>query len=171
MTLSTLIAIVEPTSVKDVFDECRRLIGGEQAEFAHDQPNRYDETVNTYRNYAGQGLPALLIVRYGMEAPIRPETDDDDPEYRSGPPVDAWSIEVDFDTAYGYRAENGAGCSDLHAWLVVELGRWLSNRGLTWYWLNEYDGSWHLGVSEIAILGNPVKGRLEQGEHGRTAVR
>ena len=92
---------------------------------------------------------------------ITPGTDDtDDDERGYYPPVDEWSIEVHLDTAYSYRADNGAGCSDLHAYLVQQLGQWLSARGLTWYWYHEHTAAWHSSSDPITILGNPERGRL-----------
>lgn len=154
MTLHTRIAIVEPTPVREVFDACRRLIGGEQAHFRH--------TDGSYRNEMSQGLPALLWVDYGTDAPLVPDSEYvDDPDERGYfPPVDEWSIVVHVDTAYTYRADNGAGCDDLHAWLVQQLGAWLRDRGLSWYWYHEYAGEWHPSTDSVVLLGDPDRGRL-----------
>jgi hypothetical protein len=149
MTLATHIAIIEPTPVREVFDACRRLIGGEQARYRHED--------GFYAHERSQGLPALLHVVYGVDAPLTPQYPD---EPGSEPPVDEWSIEVTFDTAYGYRAKNGADCADLHAWLVQELGRWLTGRGLTWYWHHEYAGEWHPSSDSVTLLGDPERGQL-----------
>ena len=153
MTLLTKLVIVEPTPVREVFDECRRLLGGEDAVFFHKEGG--------YHNKSGQGLPALLSVAYGVDAPLVP-----DPEYPDErdayPPVDAWSIEVCLETAYAYRAPNGAGCSDLHAWLIQQIGRWLTDRGLTWCWRNEFTGEWHPSSVATTELGNPERGRLSE---------
>lgn len=161
MTLSTRIAIVEPTPVREIFDECRRLLNGEHVPFDH-EPSRWQDGVTSYCNRVGQGLHALLRVDYGADAPLRPDPKyaDDPNERRYYPPVDAWSIVVDFDTAYAYRNEYGGGCGDLHAYLVQQLGRWLTERGLTWYWCYEYDGTWHLGPADLPILGDAERGRL-----------
>ena len=154
MTLTTRIAIVDPTPAREVFDACRRLIGGEQAAYLHQD--------GEYRNKIAQGLPALLWMYYGLDAPLVPDPKyADDPDERSYyPPVNEWSIMVSFDTAYAYQAGNGAGCSDLHAYIVQELGRWLTARRLTWYWYHEYTGTWHPSTDPVTILGDPVRGRL-----------
>jgi hypothetical protein len=155
MTLATRIAIVEPTAYRPIFDEARRLIGAENGV--------YEEGPTGIENKWGQGFPSFVGVTHGGDAPLTPEYDEDDGKtYRYGPPVDAWSIEVRLDTAYGYQADNGAGCSDLHAWIVRELGRWLSDRGLTWYWYHEYTGEWHPSSDPVTILGNPDRGALLQ---------
>lgn len=157
MTLATKMAIVEPTPYRPIFDEARRLIGAEHGE--------YEEGPNGIENKWGQGFPSWIGVVYGADAPLTPDDEyrddyESEEEWRSGyPPADAWSIEVHFDTAYGYEAPNGAHCSDLHAYIVHELGRWLTERGLTWFWYREYSGTWHQ-PEEIRLLGNPEKGRL-----------
>jgi hypothetical protein len=148
MTLATKMAIVEPTPYRPIFDEARRLIGAEHG--------AYEEGPNGIENAWGQGFPSWVGVTHGGDAPLTPEYDE---EGRDGPPVDEWSIEVHLDTTYGYRADNGAGCSDLHAYIVHELGRWLDERGLTWYWYREYSGTWHR-PDEIRLLGDPERGRL-----------
>jgi hypothetical protein len=165
MTLTTRIAIVEPTPVREVFDEARRLIDGENAEYRHEPATYHDDGRYSYRNLPGQELPALLWVYYGADAPLMPEDESAYPEDdRSRWPCDQWSIEVCLDTTYGYRAENGAGCSDLHAWLVRELGRWLTGQGLTWYWYHEYSGDWHPSSDPVTILGDPERGRYRAPE-------
>lgn len=154
MTLATKMIVVEPTPYRPIFDEARRLIGAENG--------LYDEGPNGIENRWGQGFPSWVGVGCGMDAPL---TDDCDPEDHEGGgcgyPVKEWSIEVRLDTAYGYRGPHGGGCSALHAWIVRELGRWLTERGLTWYWWNEYDGTWHQGPADLPILGDADAGRLD----------
>lgn len=152
MTLATKMIIVEPTPFRPIFDEARRLIGAEHG--------IYEEGPNRIANKWGQGFPSYVGLSYGADAPLTDDCDDHDSPERCGYPVAHWSIEMRFDTAYGYRAENGAGCSDLHAWMVRELGRWLTDRGLTWYWYHEYLGEWHPSSDPITILGDPERGRL-----------
>jgi len=53
------------------------------------------------------------------------------------------AVEVNFDTAYGYKAANDAGCGDLHAAFIVRIGEWLDARGVDWSWYNEFTGDWH----------------------------
>lgn len=166
MTLSTRIAIIEPTPVREVFDECRRLIGGQEAAYKHNEHSKtYGHGV--YMNEPGQGLPAWLIVHYGVDAPLMPddESDYEDDDRSSSPSPNGWSIEIDFDTTYGYQADNGAGCSDLHAWLIQELGRWCKDRDLTWCWYHEFTGTWHPSSHPVTILGDPELGRLKERDY------
>lgn len=148
MTLKTSIAIHEPMPVKEVYDYCRGLL----ATPAEVEPITDDGSPGRryLANPGGIGLAAWLWVNYGADGPLLDLASDDD----DAPSKNGWaSIEVTFDTAYSYREPNGAGCSDLHAWLVTELGRWLDERGKTWQWENEFTGDWHerfdLGVAEL----------------------
>jgi hypothetical protein len=166
MTLSTHIRIIEPTPVRPLFDECRRLLRAEEAEF-EDGLQKWGPCNRRLENKLGQGFPAWLVVTYGADGPLLeyedvvndPALTDQDHVYYPGPA----SIDVMFDTAYGYKGLNGASCSDLHAYLVVHLGWWLSGQGLTWYWQNEFTGEWHCGMGgrdAILELGDPIKGLL-----------
>jgi len=165
MTLDTRIAIIEPTPVREVFEAARRLIGGQDARFRQDDRSEIWGH-GVIRNEPGQGLPAWLIVHYGVDAPLMPDDESmyEEEDRSSWPSPDGWSIEVSYDTTYGYRADNGAGCNDLHAWLVQEMGHWLTDRGLTWLWYHEYTGEWHPSSDPITILGNPERGRLPLAE-------
>lgn len=148
MALTTQMLIVEPTPFRPIFDEARRLIGAENAV--------YEEDPTGIENKWAQGFPSYIGISHGGDAPLRPN--DDDPESRY--PVREWSIEVYLDSSYGYRADNGAGCSDLHAWIVQEIGRWLSARDLTWYWYHQRNDEWHPSSDPVTILGDPERGRL-----------
>lgn len=165
MTLETRLRIVEPTPVRPVFDEIRRLLGAEQAKFKHGESG--DKRNLAYINNAGQGYDAWAAVIYGPDGPLRDEADceaEDCDQYPCTNPSHLRvhqpqaSIEISVDTPYGYRAENGAGCADLHAWLVSEMGRWCDARGLTWLWFDEFRGEWHPSTDPVTILGDPVRG-------------
>jgi hypothetical protein len=161
MTLTTRLAIVEPTPVREVFDECRRLLGGERARYRHEE--------GSYCNEMSQGLPAWLDITYGVDAPLTPDWEyaGDPDERRYWPPVDEWSIVVSLDTAYAYRGPHGGGCGDLHAWLIREVGRWLSERGLSWYWYDEFNAEWHPSSDPVTLLGDPERGRLPDTDAAR----
>lgn len=170
MTLNTSIAIHEPMPAEDVYQFCRALLGTPE----HVVPIRSDSEFRQCRSIGhpiGIGLPALLDVYYGGDGPLGPwkgdeDEDADSQEYaRNDYSRNGWAaIEVTFDTAYSYREPNGAGCSDLHAWLVTQLGRWLDERGKTWKWENEFTGEWHdrfdgleeFGNAEVGALGSTV---------------
>jgi len=159
MTLDTKIIIsgvdLDPESV---FLYAASLLGA-------DDNYQYDidpETWMTSGYYAsvisakpGQGLPAWLIVS------VEP----------------AGLIRISYDTAYGYKMDNGAGCGDLHAWLIAQLAlKYAPNATMLWqnefngnwqeiiydYLQNEQDWEWFLDSFEG--FGNPRKGALEFGK-------
>jgi hypothetical protein len=59
------------------------------------------------------------------------------------------------DTAYGYQGDHGETCTVLHAKVIVDLGHWLNEKGITWAWYNEYAGTYHEGFEGLEeFLGN-----------------
>lgn len=165
MTLTTRVRIIEPTPVKPVFDAARALLGAEDATWHHETVGTYGARNDNYRNGAyrnGLGFDALLWVSYGSDAPLADypcEDYDCTPERHRCPPEA--SIEVVFDTVYSWRTDAGAGCDDLHAYLVGQLGRWLDEWRLTWFWQDEYRGDWHRGTEGLAEFG---RAELLEGE-------
>lgn len=161
MTLNTRIVIEQPMDVRRVFAFVNDLIGG--------QPHHLDTSDHEWcrpgerviSNRPGAGLPGWLIVHYGADGPLPDgcecEDDSDEDEHRSCRPSGA--IVISLDTGYGY-SENGAGCSDLHAWVVRETGRWLDAQHVSWLWLDEYEGTWHRGDEHLEAFGNAAIGWL-----------
>lgn len=125
-------------------------------------------------NQLGQDLPAILDVSYRPGAPLRAEDEghgEDCEEDCSGQYHDrACWVDVDFDTAYGYRDSEGRGCGDLHALLVAELGRWLDERGVRWEWRNEFTGEVHGGEDRYERLIELCSGGSEATAWYRTTV-
>lgn len=149
MTLATHIAIADPVPAGDLFAYCRTLLGAEAAKFT-DEPG-------SLSNQLGQGFAAWVHVEYGGDGPLIDEWADDSEKPRWPEPV---LLEVTFDTGYGYQAENGAHCGDLHAWLVVEVGRWLDQHRARYYWQHEETGAWFEGRVDVAKRGDVELGRL-----------
>jgi hypothetical protein len=143
MTLTTRIRIQTPEPVEAVWAEARRLIGGGDARFEE----RCWSGVTTRAHATDQGLPALLWMHWTADGPL--------PAYGDGPAI----IEVDYDTGYAYQA-NGAGCGDLHAWLVRELGVWLEDRGARFRWQDEFTGEWLDARAGLDRLGDADRGAL-----------
>ena len=173
MTLTTRVRIVEPTPVKPVFEFMRKLLSAEHGEWYEiREPQRYDkpEWFNpSIHNTIGQGFAALMWVEYGGDGFLRDEPDcyaDDCDTYPCSDvahqrvTAPRASVEVFFDTSYASRTERGGNCSDLHAWLIQELGRWCDARGLNWHWYDEFKGEWHASTDPVTTLGNPDKGAL-----------
>lgn len=117
-------------------------------------------------NSVGQGLPAWLLTKYRIDAPLQPEEQvlehdkwcclDGEPDeicdLESHREQACW-MKVDFDTAYGYRhPQTGWNCGDLHAALVTQLGLWLNKQELRWCWRNEYTGDIYQGHDGIDTL-------------------
>lgn len=151
MTLSTDLVIADPLGPRSLFDHALGLVA---ADF-DGEPSWADDGARL-RTTPGQGLAAILSVTYATDGPLEPDEDDSHPA-----PFGAYCVRVNFDTAYGYQGDNGAGCEDLHAWLVAELARWLDDRGITrWAWQNEFTGAWYGPGESLSALGDPERGRL-----------
>ncbi len=167
MTLNTSIAIHEPMPVREVYEYAAALLGTPTpiVERAQPQSSTWMPGLLSLRNPPGIGLPALLWVNYGADGPMLttpdPSEDPEDRAYRENDPTqNGWAaIEVTFDTGYAYD-RNGATCSDLHAWLVRELGRWLDARGKTWRWQDEFTGEWHDRYEGLDEFGDTARGAL-----------
>ncbi|MEU4224326.1 hypothetical protein AB0F17_08535 [Nonomuraea sp. NPDC026600] len=148
MTLTTSVYVLDEIAHQDVFLKGNQLIGAtENTRFRDEQKKTWrvggvgqPEPGNAWilGNHADQGLCALLDIYYRPNAPLRAA--DNGCEWYCGPGCYAehdnpacW-LEVSFDTAYGYRDEQGRRCGDLHASLVADLGRWLDERAVRWLW-------------------------------------
>lgn len=137
--------------------------------FCHAQTGeQFTERQSEYRTILGQGLACIWEVTYGSDGPLRWPHDEDECEGDGccsdyGDTADALPVHMvscNFDTAYGYRADNGAGCADLHAFLIYEIGRWLEGEGLStneWSWNHEEKGTWHR-PEEVHLRGNVALG-------------
>jgi hypothetical protein len=128
-------------------------------------------------NPGGIGLDAWLWIYYGADGPMvhqhdkwcdievgpakwddegnhtvtQEMVDDHAEQIANDPTENGWgAIEVTFDTAYGYRSDSGEGCSQLHARLVAQLGKWLDQLALPWKWQNEYTGEWFDGYNGLS---------------------
>lgn len=150
MTLSTHVFLLSEADPRDVFFECRRLLGATGAHPWTDDPGMRGDGSRILRNKAGVGLPALLWLRYRPGAPLRIDHEQHDPDICDDACTGMWHdpahwVDIDFDTAYGYRGPEGQTCGVLHASLVAQLGQWLDERGVRWAWRNEFTGELHIG--------------------------
>lgn len=124
------------------------------------------EFESALRSTLGQGLAALLDVSYGSDAPLSwPHGDGEEcdcTDYgNTADPLHEHMVSVDFDTGYGWRAPNGAGCADLHAYLLTEVATWLASEGVEdWSWHHEERGTWH-GPHEIHLRGVAILAALD----------
>lgn len=184
MTLSTDVYILDEIDPGEVFQFCQGLLAkyddrpGTHEQEWDDRATWRDDGSRLLGNKIGQGLPAILDVTYRPSAPLATQEqseahtedcDDDGDSCRYNHPTACW-LNVDFDTAYGYRDKRGWGCGDLHAALVAELGAWLDGRGVDWAWRNEFTGEVHSGPDRAEKLIELVSGGAEAGTWFRTMV-
>lgn len=130
-------------------------------------------TCGVWGNRIGQGLPAILDVEYGADGPLSVEYYDceAEPEWCScadGAPhevdrlraFEPLCVKVWFDTTYGYKADNGARCGDLHAHLVATVATWLADQpgAPGFVWSNGETDITSDTLDRLHELGDPVKG-------------
>lgn len=148
MTLDTRIGLINPNlDAETVFKFCASLLGVDD-DYMYGRSSTFGGAIAAK---PGQGYPAWLIV------------DDSEPGY----------IEASFDTAYGYKGDNGEGCHDLHAWLIREIARWVPDN-TTMFWFAESEGRWYkvefgedleeclFNDFEISTLGDPSKVKADE---------
>ena len=170
MTLSTDIYVQGDVPARDVFE----FVLAQLLEFDEAMRPR-DEVIEhtgpkSFGSRLGQGLPAILSVYHEPNGECRTvEQAAEHDEEICNLPTSSWvdqdsvmcdgsshepacHIEVNLDTAYGFRGPNGMRCSDLHAVMIVRLGRWLAERSVPYAWRNEYTGEIHQGDDGIEEL-------------------
>lgn len=176
MTLDTRIYVHDPVDVYELFREGQRLLHITDLDPKRDlrTPDRMvwkDDAETVFRdgkwvedtdgersigNQFGQGLPAILRINYREGGPLKPNADDcdrycDDPCDRESPHKPAMWCEISLDTTYGYETAIG-GCGDLHAVLIAAFGHWLTQRGVTFSWMNEFTGDVYQGTDGLDTL-------------------
>lgn len=159
MTLCTRIAVTTPgIDPQDALNHLTTLLGATPEQIAlatkggpdPDSEYAWDrERPHSLNMPLGLGLPALAWVDYSptdevialseYETRDLAEARDRDTEKMYAPPA---HLVFHFDTSYFYKAPNGAGCGDLHAWIVREVGAWLTERGASWDWYDESGRGW-----------------------------
>ncbi len=185
MTLSTNLYVLDEVDLGRLFRFCQERLTEYDDRTPKQQPEQQETAdgeswqgsgVRSLRNVGGQGLPAILDITYRPGAPLWTEeqsktcTSDCDPgeDYHYHPRA-CW-LDIDFDTAYGYRDARGWGCGDLHAMLVAEVGKWLDERGVRWEWRDEFTGDVHGGDQRYERLIELVSGGFEAGAWFRSTV-
>lgn len=152
MTLSTYVYIDGPVDHREVYDKVNEILHIKDPVFT-DEESEYDEGVRRIDNALGQGFDAWVMTssRYDGQPMIRegdPDEAEEDPDSRWAKDENQGYVKVNFDTAYGFN-ERGYTCTTLHASVVVDLGKWLQERGVTWRWVNEYTGEIHAGFEGL----------------------
>lgn len=171
MTLTTTIIAYRPVPIEPLFRYCQGLLGDpdeQTVEWASaGEPYSWDphgtpRENHVIQNEPGQGLDALLRVRYGADGPLVYEEEQDVP----GTPV----LEVSFDTSYSWDSPRPGGhidlvggpgvhahAGDLHAYYVTRVVEYLTEKRSPWAWLLENTGEWYDTIDDIEMLGEPWK--------------
>lgn len=147
MTLSTTVRILRATvPPRDLFHLGRGWLGCTDQHAYDERPmhpvyGMPDALV--IGNKIGQGLPAIWEVRWKPDQPwrmtehvcVRDENgnsaDRDCDEYDCDPGP-ACAYEVWFDTGYAYQGDNGAGCADVHAYLIRQIAEAVGEDNILW---------------------------------------
>lgn len=118
---------------------------------------QFIEEDSEYRSTLGQGLSALVEVTYAVDGPLvwcEPDEWTSPDEDLTSPTFAPHLVSANFDTSYGFKLPNGAGCADLHAFLLRAIGEHLTNVGAEdWTWHHEERGTWH-EPHEWAVRGD-----------------
>lgn len=98
-------------------------------------PDIWPERVHEFerRTVTGQGLAALLSIRWNPDGPLAPSP------FFDSEPDPAGMIEVTWDSTWG--GTNFA--TGLHRRLTGSIGQWLDDRNVGWAALDEYTQCWH----------------------------
>ncbi len=166
MTLHTRVMVTSPgVDPAAAFVKMRQIIGAGEQYSARTRTETEFEWQANYSSHSmdlGQGLPALMWVDFAK--PGRTLGGEGHEDYCESDCDGSYHdpegyIEIHYDTTYGYRADNGASCSDLHAWITQEIGTWLDMQGATWEWYDESGDGWGHGPG-WGTLGDPEVGAL-----------
>ena len=168
MTLSTDILIHGPIDQEEVYAKVNDILEIPAARKVRDV---IEGGVRDLSNVLGQGFPAIVDTRARIDGqPIEPEGHETG-EWACEADCDYWRhvapayhVGVDLDTAYAgtsHIAGRDMDCNSLHAYVIVELVKWLSERGLTLHWVNEYSGQVNYmldGLAEFIGDGDQAQG-------------
>lgn len=155
MTLSTHVLVSGPVTHQQVFDKVNDLLN---IPANRATVSRTEDGEIHLDNQIAQGFDAWVLSKSRKDGqPFVGEHDTG--EWACEEDCDHWrhvvsgyEIDVDMDTAYGYRGDNGDGCADLHARVIVGLVQWASETSpdIEIRWLNEFTGEVHTGLDGIA---------------------
>lgn len=186
MTMSTSIYVRQPVNPERLFRFLQSALSDRQQDDYHRPPGQpyvrtdgstYETpehaTTGEWGNRIGQGLPAILEVTYGADGPIPVSYYDCEagPEWCECAPgsphivddlrqYEPFTVKVWMDTTYGYRADNGAGCGDLHAYMIASVAAWLAEQpgSPSIVWTNGETDITSDSLDRLHELGDPVKG-------------
>jgi len=160
MTLASTLSINGPTQADalEIWEYAKELIGA-RSDYVQDRED-HDTFVEISAAW-GQGYPAWLGIIFSTDGSILGDWYDRheyprDPEDENDQPPS--TVLINYDTAYGYSNE-GAGCGDLHAYLMKATHDHFADRGWTFTWFNEFTCEWNTDFDDMD-LGDPVVGRI-----------
>lgn len=155
MTLNTLVNLTGPIELDAAFDIALRALLT-----AADEMDRYpgaliERNPDWQSGYSydyvgtkiGQGLPGITDAkRMSDGSDFQPERDEDDGEIWTD--TQPWSVQLSWDTAYGYRGKSWRSASALHGAALTALHGALPD-GITMRWQNEFTGEWFNGIDGL----------------------
>jgi hypothetical protein len=156
MTLSTDVYIQGPVDLNAL----KYVVQAALAEFDEygrtpDQQAWNDDSTElspSWSTKVGQGLPAWTYIHFAHLAAegawVQPDDETDDGYF-----TPKHFARIDFDTAYGYRGENGETCSTLHVQLMTRVGKWLDEQSVPWKWRDEFTGKIHAAYDSFDTFG------------------
>lgn len=152
MTLTTRVLINQPVITEELFVKMNLILMGGRSGVI-----RYEHSKDGLRNLPDQDLPALMRVNHAPAdlSDYLPGT-----ELPEGTQVHAI---LSLDTTYSFHTERHPNPGALHAELIFWLWELvLDPMGITrWGWVNEYDGSYHPALSDLATLADTGKNAQE----------
>lgn len=166
MTLKTTIAVDRPVDVPKLWRFVLELLRepGDSPAITEESVEGVARKLETPTNY---GLPAKAVLRHGLSELIPIVDPRDDSAARESlrtPFGNMAAVVLSFDTSYGYRASNGVGCEDLHAFLVSEVYDWVVRGSAARFaWQGEFSGQWFMGIAELHRLGDSRRGNWQRG--------
>ena len=150
MTLSTYIGILGgKATAQEAYDFINSFLVPKGRTAIVDTEGYCRDDTKYLGNAPGQQFPAWLGIRYREDGPLFAEDhydeyDDEEPYLTSK----ACDFSINFDTGYGYHDKYG-GCADLHARYIIALNAWITAKGGSLWWKNEYSGEYFEGLNGL----------------------
>jgi len=127
MTLATIVRIQSSNiTPAKLFLVCQEIV--ETPETVRTPSFNFHGDTYNIMNPVGIGAKALLWVTAPVDGGLLPQEEGEPKGF----------LEVGFDIAYGAKG----GCDTISNELVLKLGAWLEERGVSWYAKNEYTDEW-----------------------------
>lgn len=160
MTLASTLSINGATyaDALEIWEFSKELIGARD-DYVQDREDK--ETFSEIHAAWGQGYPSWLGIIFSTNGSdvgdwyARNDRERDPEDDDIQPPS---TVLVNYDTGYAYN-NNGAGCGDLHAYLMKATRDHFADRGWDFAWYNEFEGEWYTDFENMN-LGDPEVGKI-----------